>query len=313
MKKVLINNCAITSIIILMVIWGYCSCAQSGIHDPIIDSLISINRLNDKVIVVGIGADAVTAIATQKGIVIIDAGISGTLTSQYRKIIEKEFKRNDIAYVVNTHGHHDHTYGNIAFTEAKIIAHENSIKELNDHWNDTARVCSNLMATVKQYDEQLKGLTRGSSDWEEATTQRIRFNAAYEDAKNNVAVRYPDLLFSDTLNLSMGDVTLNMIWFGKAHSESDIIINIPELKIFFVGDLFTKYGRPSFDTLDKKEMNNYHKVIEWLESRSSENEIIINGHGQIMNNADLANFISMVRKKTEAMEFKLYYNTNTNK
>jgi cyclase len=311
MKKFLITLCALPSIVILLLGWGNYSYAQSGKNNPPVDSMIRLTRINAKVIMLGVGADAITAIATQKGIVVIDAGISGTLTSHYRKIIEKEFQRNDFACVINTHGHHDHTYGNIAFTEAKIIAHENSIKEINDRWSDTAKVRSNLLSTVKQYDEMIKGLEKGSPDWKEAFSQRTRYHSAYKDAVNNVTVRYPDVLFSDTLKLSMGDATLDMIWFGKAHSESDIIIHIPEMKLFFVGDLFSKYGRPSFDTLDKQEWNNYRKAIDWIESRSSINDIVINGHGQIMNNTDLDNFISVVRKKTEALEFKLYYNTNT--
>lgn len=274
-------------------------------------SLIKIQKLTDKVILIGLGADAVTAIATQKGIVVIDAGISGTLTSLYRKIIEKECKRNDFAIVINTHGHHDHTYGNIAFTDATIIAHQNAVKEMNDRWSDTAKVRSGLLAIVKQYDEQLKGLTKGSSDWEEATAQRSRYNFAYEDAKNNVAVRVPDILFKDTLHKSMGDVTLNMIWIGKAHTDSDILIHIPELKMFFVGDLFFRYGRPSFEDLDKQDLSNYKKAIEWIESGCSVNDIFINGHGQIMKNADMDNFIKIVRTKIEALEYKLYYKTDT--
>jgi cyclase len=302
MKKVLINICAIPSIITLLFLWVPYSWSQSGIPNPIIDSLISINRLNDKAIVVGIGADAVTAIATQKGIVIIDAGISGTLTSQYRKTIEKELERNDFAYVVNTHGHHDHTFGNIAFTEAKIIAHENSIKEMSQHISDTARLRAKLRATVNQYDEKIKGMVKGSSDWKEALCQRTRYYYAYEDALNNAAVRYPDLLFSDTLNLSIGDVTLNMIWFGKAHNESDIIIHIPEQKIFFTGDLFFRYGRPSFDSIDKQYLQIYQKALEWMEARTTPNDIIINGHGTIMKQDDMKGFIDNIKKKIKELE-----------
>jgi cyclase len=302
MKKVLINICALPSIITLLFLWEPCSWGQSGIPNPLTDSLISINRLNDKLMVVGIGADAVTAIATEKGIVIIDAGISGTLTSQYRKTIEKELNRNDFAYVVNTHGHHDHTFGNIAFNEAKIIAHENSIKEMNDHRSDTARLRSKLKATVKQYDEKIKGMVKGSSDWKEAFCQRIRYNSAYKDAINNVAVRYPDVLFKDTLHLSMEDISLDMIWFGKAHTDSDILIHIPELKIFFTGDLFFRYGRPSFDAIDKQYLQTYQKAIEWMDARSTANDIIISGHGMIMKQDDMKSFIDNVKRKIKESE-----------
>jgi cyclase len=293
---------SLPSMLIIWFVWIPLSMAQSGIDAPPIDSLINLTRVNNKVIMVGLGADAVTAIATEKGIVVIDAGISGTLTAHYRKIIEKECKRNDFAFVINSHGHHDHTYGNIAFTEANIIAHENSIKEIADRWSDTAKALAKLKSTVKQYDESLKSMTKGSPDWRETIGQRTRFNAAYEDAMNNVAVRYPNILFKDTLHKSMGDVSLDMIYFGKAHTDSDILIHIPEWKLFFVGDLFFKYGRSSFEALDKQDLNYYLKAIEWMETRRTEKDIIINGHGQIMNKEDLESFISIVKKKIKELD-----------
>jgi len=57
----------------------------------LIDSLIIVKRINDETILLSFDSDAVTAINTQNGIVIIDAGISTGLTSKYRKIIENEF------------------------------------------------------------------------------------------------------------------------------------------------------------------------------------------------------------------------------
>ncbi|MEI6123258.1 MAG: MBL fold metallo-hydrolase [Bacteroidota bacterium] len=172
MKKVLRNSFIVPSIIIFFLFGGYYSRAQSGMAKPLVDSLISIIRLNSKTLVIGLGADAITAIATQKGIVVIDAGISATLTSRYRKIIENEFQRNDFAYVVNTHGHHDHTFGNNAFAEAKIIAQRNAMKEMHAYWSDTAKVESHLFQIVNQYDKELMTMKKGSSGWSEAFSQK---------------------------------------------------------------------------------------------------------------------------------------------
>src|SRR4030042_6446780 len=71
-------------------------------------SLIRVQKLNDRSILVNFGYDAVSAINTEQGIVVIDAGISTGLTSRYKKIIQKEFRRDDFIYVINTHGHQDH-------------------------------------------------------------------------------------------------------------------------------------------------------------------------------------------------------------
>ena len=52
-----------------------------------VDKYINLNRLTDKVLAINFSEDAMTAVVTQKGIVIIDAGISNSLTALYRKAI----------------------------------------------------------------------------------------------------------------------------------------------------------------------------------------------------------------------------------
>ena len=49
----------------------------------------------------------------------------------------------------------------------------------------------------------------------------------------------PTIAFADRMTLDMGDVNLQMIYFGKGgHSGSDIIILVPEEKLVVTGDLF---------------------------------------------------------------------------
>ena len=56
-----------------------------------------------------ISSTAVSAIATKKGIVVIDTTNIPKLDEAFRKIIARELGRNDFKYLINTHGHGDHT------------------------------------------------------------------------------------------------------------------------------------------------------------------------------------------------------------
>jgi len=105
-----------------------------------IESFIKVNRIIPQCILITFGSDAVTAIQTQNGIVVIDAGISTGLTMKYRRIIEKEFTGQPIRYVINTHAHTDHYGGNSVFAGAEVIAHINSFEEIRDQWKDTTKV-----------------------------------------------------------------------------------------------------------------------------------------------------------------------------
>jgi len=87
--------------------------AQSG--PPPFD--ITVKRLTPRVAVFyGDPWDnAIVAIATQKGIVVIDAPFSKTIAKGFRDAVEAEFKRGDFAYLVNTHDHVCHIGGNEAY------------------------------------------------------------------------------------------------------------------------------------------------------------------------------------------------------
>ncbi|PLX20808.1 MAG: hypothetical protein C0599_08550, partial [Salinivirgaceae bacterium] len=117
------------------------SCGQDKISDKqkteqLTDSLIQVQKINDVTILVSFGADAVTAINTKNGIVVIDAGISTYLTKKYKKIIAQEFNNQKFIYLINTHSHHDHNRGNSVFDEAKIIGHVNGFDEIEKQWNN---------------------------------------------------------------------------------------------------------------------------------------------------------------------------------
>ena len=288
--------CLATWFVIALYGWNSSLPAQTGSTDKLVDSLIRVRKINDKTVIVSLGPDAVTAIATKKGIVVIDAGLSASLTSKYREIIQREFKRDDFTYLINTHGHRDHTWGNIAFGDAVIIGQENCLKEMSDQLKDPEKVKAGLLRLVNEYDKELKTLTPGTDDWDEAFCQKARYQYAYRDVLNNGIIKKPTVTFTDTLNMDMGDVTFHLIWFGTAHSESDILVFIPGLKLLMVGDLFSKYGRPSIPERNMTNTDRWLKVMDWVEARSEKIVTIIGGHGQVLTKEDLDSFDHFVRK-----------------
>ena len=273
--------------------------SEGNKQDLIIDSLIQSEKLNDKTILIRFGGEAVTAILSEKGIVVIDAGISTGLTSRYRKLIEKEFQSNDFAYLFLTHGHHDHYGGSSVFKDAKIVAHENCRNAIASRWSDPEKVKSNLIKIIGEYDKEMDTLEYGSSEWLEDFMLKARFQFSYEDIMNNRPAEMPDSTFSDSMNIRMGDATFQMIWFGKAHSNSDILIFVPELKMLFTGDLFSKYGRPSIDNIKGMDKQRTSRVIGWTEARLDNIDIVVGGHGQILTKDDLQSFFRKINEQRE--------------
>ena len=90
------------------------------------DISINITKISNRVILFDCLYTKVIAIASKKGLVIIDTHRSPSIMLEIKKLIEKEFGRNDYIHVINTHGHWDHSSGNQVFHDSILLGHKNS-------------------------------------------------------------------------------------------------------------------------------------------------------------------------------------------
>lgn len=274
-----------------------CQSSDTGSLDKKAEEFITVSKLSERAILVKLGYDAVIAVATQQGIVVIDAGISKGLTLKYRKLIEKELGRNDFTYLINTHAHPDHIGGNQAFPEAVIVGHENYPKEISDGWKEPEKIKSAILKIVHEYDKEVQASKPGSEEWKTAFCQKIRYQYAYNDQTGDTVIKKPDVTFNDRLTVFMGDATVHLIYFGKAHSGCDIVIYIPEMKLLMTGDLFFPGGIPSNRDFGKNDVERWKSTMEWIMVRQHEIDKVIGGHGQLMTPEDLASFNDYVVRK----------------
>jgi glyoxylase-like metal-dependent hydrolase (beta-lactamase superfamily II) len=260
----------------------------------LVDSLIQQHKINENTLMLSFGAESISAIQTDKGIVVIDAGISTGLTGLFREKIEHAFQGSPFTYVINTHAHHDHCRGNSVFPEAEIVGQLNGTRTIDDQWKDPKRMQQFLRATAREYAYKLKDCVPYSDTWYDHFYQYTRYQQAYKDAKAMIPLRNPDMVFADDCVIDMGNITFEMKYFGHCHSNSDILIHIPEHKLLFVGDLMYEYGRPSIrdTTLSEKEI--WHKSLAWTEERMDQIETVIGGHGQLFSVDDLKAFVGIM-------------------
>ncbi|MEW6364943.1 MAG: MBL fold metallo-hydrolase [Acidobacteriota bacterium] len=183
--------------------------------------------------------DQVVAIATAKGIVVIDTGIAPSLTAEYRKIIEREFGRKDFAYVVNTHGHYDHTNGNQVFADATVVAHERALELMTDFDRNRTGTVARERGRVAGWKEHLKALDPQSEEAKRQLDSIMLYSLMADDVEKKFLLTLPSITFNDRLTLDLGDVTLRLVYFGQGrHTGDDILIHCPEEKLVFSGDLF---------------------------------------------------------------------------
>ncbi len=185
------------------------------------------------------------------GIVVIDTLISAKEAQRFindiRKISDKPIK-----YVVNTHYHLDHAFGNAEFEKRGAI--------IISHVNDDQNLRKNGEAALKGAKEF--GLT--------------------ENDMEGTVLAYPALTFNDRMNLDMGDQKIELIYTGNAHTNGSIIVYLPDKKILFAGDiLFTNYH----PFIAEGEIKSWLKVLDYIMTMDA--VTIIPGHGSISNKKDV--------------------------
>ena len=123
----------------------------------------------------------VVAIATKKGLVVVDTtGIPSTM-KKMRNLIEKEFGQKDFAYVINTHYHWDHTFGNQVFADAVIVGHENCIAGMQRDRDNLPRRVESFKRNVGRQKQSLEGFDANSEEFKNISADIALLERAISD------------------------------------------------------------------------------------------------------------------------------------
>jgi glyoxylase-like metal-dependent hydrolase (beta-lactamase superfamily II) len=212
----------------------------AAVHQTEEEIPIEVVRLSDKVLVLkeDVMGNNVTAIASKKGLIIVDDSGFPSTARKMRGIIEKEFNRSDFAFVINTHWHWDHAWGNQAFPEATIIGHEDCPAMME---RDKEYQAKRVQYMTQRLQEQKSKLSQADPNSPEAQNIRRSIKQMERDIKDHsegFVITPPQVTFNDRMTWDLGDLTLKMYFFGRAHSGADIFIHIPEEGILLTGDIF---------------------------------------------------------------------------
>ncbi|MFC1724440.1 MBL fold metallo-hydrolase [candidate division KSB1 bacterium] len=258
---------------------------NSAVAQQVEDFPVRVNRISEKVRVFRLGDNPlnsnVTVVATKKGLVVIDTHLSDSIGKIFRAAIEKEFGRNDFAYVINTHHHFDHTGGNQVFLEAAVIGHDNCYTGMRNFEADKGNFIVSRNNIIGRWEERVRNLGPDSQEgkwWNEVVIFNKRF---VEDLGKGYIVTTPGITFSDRMTLDMGDLTLKLIYLGRAHVDSDIFIYSPEEKIIWTGDTFSRESLYLPLDITSPDVKRWIEVFDIVFSEIPDGNIVIGGHSNL--------------------------------
>ena len=199
---------------------------------------VTIRRVTDRVITLSMSNlgmhTNITVIESQKGLVVIETEITPYIMSKIKEAAEKYLKRDDWIYVINTHSHLHHSRGNILFEDAQVISHEtmnmNGLRDGLKTEKGRRQYCDDV-GTSQGISRLNQLLTQGTPTPAQRRELRRRISFMREverEIMSGFEVRNPDISFRDRLNLDLGDVHLQLIYWGDAICHSSIFVHIIE-------------------------------------------------------------------------------------
>jgi len=191
-------------------------------------------------------------IVGDESVMIIDSlrvpSFARALIEDVRKITPKPIK-----YVIDTHSHWDHSWGNEEFPEATIIGHQNCRSEMLD------------VEAQKLWMDKI-----------------VTSNEAWSEEAKTVTITPPAMTFNSKLSMYFGERIIELRYFGRAHTSGDIFIFLPEDKLVFTGDVAQDSGVPFM-------MDGY--MEDWVETGRLLSELpvdrFVSGHGPVGERAAL--------------------------
>ena len=200
-------------------------------------------RLSEKVIIVWTGDHmqtiATVALATERGIVVIETSLIRSYDARIRQVIEKEFGRNDFKYLINTHFHHDHTCGNQIYSDATIVAHKSVLSGMKEELtgDGLVKLVDKFKGMLKDREEAIQHAEPDSKDYHFVREFIVCLKLAIEELQSGFVPTFPSVMFEKSLTLDMGDMTVELYSIGGMHTDSDIVIFVPEEGLVAIGDV----------------------------------------------------------------------------
>jgi cyclase len=181
------------------------------------------------------------------GVVAIDSQFPDTATLCIEQLLKKSGK-SDIATLINTHHHGDHTGGNEVFRPKtkQIIGHANVPKYM-----------------------------RGAFD--QAVARRAEEKPAPASPAPAEPV-IPDKLLTDVLAFDHGDERISVKHYGPAHTGGDVVILFEKANVAHMGDLMFNRLHPVIDRTNGASIANWTVVLQKVAAELPGDTIYIFGH-----------------------------------
>lgn len=206
----------------------------------------------------GVGGNVLASIGNQ-GVLLVDDQYPGMVPKIKSTI--RELGGGGADFVINTHWHFDHTGGNplVAADGSWFVAHVNSRRMMTER--------------------QVVNLTGGM----------------LVEQVPSPAEALPAITYDDRMQFHFNGEQIDLMHFGSAHTTGDTAVILRGRNVVHMGDVFNTGGYPFIDADNGGDLDGVILFCEGVLREIDENTIVVPGHGPVGTQADLTEYVSMLR------------------
>jgi glyoxylase-like metal-dependent hydrolase (beta-lactamase superfamily II) len=186
---------------------------------------------------------SICVVRGQDGVLLVDTRSSPQEADEIRDDLA-ELGDRPVRWVVNTHAHFDHTFGNQRFgpsSDLRVPIYGHRL----------------LPAHLDAY-------------------ERPRLEASPD--RDEIVITPPTDLVDDRLVLDLGDRGVELVHLGRGHTDNDLLLRVPAARTWLVGDVVEESGPPMYGSgsfpLD------WPATAGALLARLEVDDVVVPGHGR---------------------------------
>ncbi|GAA1966434.1 MBL fold metallo-hydrolase [Agromyces allii] len=209
---------------------------------------------------------SVVVVEGADGLLVVDAGGDPSEGAEILADIRSRFDR-PVLGLVNTHAHFDHTFGNQAF--------RSGVPDVAIHGH----------ALIARHFERYEG--------PRVAAWRLDPSREPGRAWADVELVPPTHPIDAPVDLDLGGRAVRLLPQPPAHSDTDVVLFVPDVRVWVLGDLVEESGPPMYGS--GSYPLTWPDVLEALAADMRDGDLVMPGHGAVVDRAFVARQAGVLR------------------
>jgi len=230
---------------------------------------------------VTVGSNSVV-IVNDEDVMVVDPGITPAAATAFIADV-KTLTNKPIRYVVDTHYHYDHAFGNQVFgPDVTLIGHDATRRRLMGPVLKERTYLTNGIGAIQTRFTQLKREIAEAPDPKQRAIleRQLIIHQQYADEQAKIRPTPPNTTLARDMTLHRGSREIQIRFFGRAHTDGDVVVFLPKERMVATGDMITSALSYTGDAFVEEWPATLEQVM------TLDFDTVLPGHGNVFKGKD---------------------------